>query len=542
MTRIAIAQINATLGDIEYNKSKILEFVEKARQRKVDLVVFPESSLLGYHPFDLLERDDLVQDLEAATKEIHKKIPKDLTVIFGTLTQNKKKKGRPYFNSAVLLQKGKKAQIFNKQLLPTGDVFDEARFIEHGEMAKNEIKIKGHKFFLTICEDIWAWEDKKGKSSYGENPIKKIKAKNIDLVINLSASPWFPGKEKLRHTVAQKTAQHFKAPILYANLVGAQDEIIFDGASFVISPKGKTIMQCQSFEEDLNVFDLKTHETWAQPQAIPEIEKLRKALVLGIQDFCKKTSLSKVHFGLSGGIDSAVVACLAVDALGANAVKCFALPGPHSAQKSLKLAEGLAKNLKIEMLTSSINNAYDIISKQLNDQLEIRQFSVVHENLQSRLRGLFLMAYANHTNSLLLTTGNKSEYATGYATLYGDMCGGLAPIGDLTKNQVYELARYYNSAAEVIPKEIIERAPTAELRPNQKDQDSLPPYDELDKAVVNIVEKSKKPSNETEKWLIQKLVGTEFKRWQSAPILKASSHSFGRGRRWPLAHKAFRKN
>ncbi len=407
-------------------------------------------------------------------------------------------------------------------------------------MSKNVFKIKGKKFFLTICEDIWAWEDKSGKSSYGENPIKKIKEKNVDLVVNLSASPWFPGKEKLRHHVAQKTAQHFKAPILYANLVGAQDEIIFDGASFVISPNGKPIMQCQSFVEDLNVFDLDTNEVWSKPTHLSEIEKLRKALALGIQDFCFKAGLPKVHLGLSGGIDSAVVACLAVDALGASNVKCFALPGPHSATKSLQLASQLAKNLKIEMFDVSINAAYETISKQLDSKMEIKEFSLVHENLQSRLRGLFLMAYSNHKNSLLLTTGNKSEYATGYSTLYGDMCGGLAPIGDLTKNQVYALARYYNSAAEIIPTEIIERAPSAELRPNQKDQDSLPPYEELDRAVVNIVEKSQKPKNETEKWLVQKLVGTEFKRWQSAPILKASSHSFGRGRRWPLAHKTFK--
>lgn len=537
MTRIAIAQINALLGDIEFNKNKILDFVDKARQRKVELVVFPESSLLGYHPFDLLERDDLVESLEKAISEIHKKVPRDLVVILGTLTRNKNKKGRPYYNSAVVLQKSKKLQIFNKQLLPTGDVFDEARFIEHGDMSQNEFKINGKKFFLTICEDIWAWEDKKGKSSYGDNPIKKIKSKNVDLVINLSASPWFPGKEKLRRSVALKTAQHFKAPILYSNLVGAQDEIIFDGASFVLSPKGQTIMQCQSFEEDLNVFDLKTNETWAKPSELSEIEKLRKALVLGIHDFCEKTGLTKIHLGLSGGIDSAVVACLAVDALGANAVKCFALPGPHSADISLKLALDLAKKLNVEIFECSINQAYDVISKQLNEQMNIDAFGLVHENLQSRLRGLFLMAYANYENSLLLTTGNKSEYATGYTTLYGDMCGGLAPIGDLTKNQVYQLARYYNSSSEIIPLEIIERAPSAELRPNQKDQDSLPAYEKLDQAVVNIVEKSKKPSNEIEKWLLSKLVATEFKRWQSAPILKASSHSFGRGRRWPLAHR-----
>jgi NAD+ synthase (glutamine-hydrolysing) len=541
MKRIAIAQINALLGDIEINKAKILEFIEKARQRKVDLVVFPESCLLGYHPFDLLERTDLIDSLEKACKEIHKKIPKEVSVIIGTLTRNKSKIGRAYFNSAVLLEKGKKPKIFNKQLLPTADVFDEARFIQQGDISKNFFKIKGRKFFLTICEDIWAWKDKNGKSSYGENPITKIKNKKVDLVINLSASPWFPGKEKLRHRVALKTAKHFRAPILYANLVGAQDEIIFDGSSFVLAPNDKTIMHCQAFEEDLNVFDLDTLEAWGKPPVLKEIEKLRKSLVLGIHDFCRKVGLNSLHFGLSGGIDSAVVACLAVDALGPNSVKCFALPGPHSSEKSLKLAKDLSKNLKIEMKVCEINQAYKVISNQLDQQLEIPKFGLVHENLQSRLRGLFLMVYANHANSLLLTTGNKSEYATGYTTLYGDMCGGLAPIGDLTKKQVYELARYYNSHTEVIPQEIIDRAPSAELRPNQKDQDSLPPYKDLDQAVVNIVEKSKKPSNKTEKWLMSKLLVTEFKRWQAAPILKASSHSFGRGRRWPLAHKSFKK-
>jgi NAD+ synthase (glutamine-hydrolysing) len=541
MTRIAIAQINAVLGDIEYNKAKILEFTEKARQRKVDLVVFPECALLGYHPFDLLEREGLVEGLEKAVKEIHKALPKGIAIIFGTMTRNKNKRGRPFFNSAVFLQKGKPARIFNKQLLPTGDVFDEARFIETGDMSKNHISFNGHKFFLTICEDIWAWDDKNGKSSYDKNPLKKIKANGTDLVINLSASPWFLGKEKLRHYVTLKTAQHFKAPILYANLVGAQDEIIFDGASFVMSPKGKKLMSCHAFEEDLNVFDLETSAAWAKPPELSEIEKLRKGLVLGIQDFCKKTGLVKVHLGLSGGIDSAVVVCLAVDALGPASVKAFALPGPHSSNLSLELADQLAKNLKIEMFTSRISNVYDVISIQLNQEMKIQNFGVVHENLQSRLRGVFLMAYANLTNSMLLTTGNKSEYATGYATLYGDMCGGLAPIGDLTKGQVYELAQYYNSGAEVIPNEIITRAPSAELRPNQKDQDSLPPYEKLDQAVVNVVQKSKQPKNETEKWLLSKLVATEFKRWQSAPILKTSSHSFGRGRRWPLAHKAFRK-
>jgi NAD+ synthase (glutamine-hydrolysing) len=540
--RIAVAQINATLGDITENKNKILDFTLRAKKMKAQLVVFPESCLLGYHPFDLLERTELVSDLEKAVQEIQKKLPADIAILIGTITKNPKKTGRPYFNSAVLLQKSKKPQFFHKQLLPTGDVFDEARFIEVGDLSKNYFNLFGKKFFLTICEDIWAWPNQAGQSAYSKNPLIKIQKKKIDLVINLSASPWHIDKEKLRNHVTKKTAQNFKAPLLYVNLVGAQDEIIFDGESFLMSPKGKRLFQCHKFQEDLNVFDTETQKTWAPSVTDKPIEQLRKALVLGIKDFLSKTGLEKVHLGLSGGIDSAVVACLAVDALGPAAVKTLALPGPYSESISLELAQKLAKNLNVECKSVSINKAYQLCEETFKSSLGATDFGVAFENLQSRLRGIFLMGYSNLSNSLLLTTGNKSEYATGYCTLYGDMCGGLAPIADLTKEQVYELAKHYNSETELIPAKIIDRAPSAELKPNQKDQDSLPPYEELDRAVVNIVQHSKKPKTKTEKWLLEKLVQTEFKRWQSAPILKVTSHSFGRGRRWPLAHKTFKKN
>jgi len=538
--RIAIAQINPILGDISYNKNKILEFIEKARQKKASLVVFPESCLLGYHPFDLLERKEIVQELEKAQNAIHKKIPAGVVVLIGTITRNPSAKGRPYYNSALMLQKGKKARTFHKQLLPTGDVFDEARFIENGDLRQNYFSVGKKKFFLTICEDIWAWPDKRGHSSYAKNPLLEVPRKKIDLVVNLSASPWFVGKEKLREHVTHQTAKHFKAPLLYANLVGAQDEIIFDGGSFVMSPSGRTLLNCHKFKEDLNVFDLETQEAWAKHHRSSSVEELRQALVLGLRDFCTKIGLSRVHLGLSGGIDSAVVAALAVDALGPGQVTGFALPGPYSTPLSFELAEKLAKNLGIQFKSIDINPSYKVAQETLRNQLGAQEFGLAHENLQSRLRGLFLMAHANLANSLLLTTGNKSEYATGYATLYGDMCGGLAPIGDLTKRQVYELARHYNHAQEVIPEKIITREPSAELRPNQKDQDSLPPYEDLDQAVRNIVEKGLAAKTKTEKWLLQKLVATEFKRYQAAPILKASSHSFGRGRRWPLAHRSFR--
>jgi NAD+ synthase (glutamine-hydrolysing) len=536
--RIALAQINPTLADFKTNKEKILDYVHQAQQRKCDMVVFPECSLFGYHPFDLLEREQIVKKQETEMRDLLKKIPKGIAVIFGVITRNPEKKGRPYFNSAVFAVKGQKPRFFHKQLLPTGDVFDEARFIEPGDFSKNYFTWKGKKFFLTICEDIWAWPDAKGHSAYKVNPLAKVKKQKIDMVVNLSASPYFVDKMKQREYVTRKTAEYFNAPILYANMVGAQDEIIFDGASFVLDKKGKKLMTCLPFEEDLNVIDLDTKEVWTKNPKIQGVEELRRALVLGIRDFCAKTGMKKVHLGSSGGIDSAVAAALAVDAMGPANVTTLALPGPYNAPMSLSLAESLAKNLGVEFKVVEIAPMYEQVVKSLEKGISLQGFSVVNENLQARLRGLTLMAYSNQNNSMLLTTGNKSEYASGYSTLYGDMCGGLAPLGDLTKQQVYALAELYNKEGEVIPETIITRPPSAELRPNQKDQDSLPPYDQLDKSVVSLIEQFKEPKTSSDKWLLPILMRTEFKRWQAAPILKVSPHAFGRGRRYPIAHKA----
>lgn len=536
--RIALAQVNPTLADFKFNKEKILDFVHQAQQKKCELVVFPECTLFGYHPFDLLERTELVKKQEAEFKDLIKKIPKGIGVIIGLITKNPSKMGRPYYNSAALLVKGQKPRMFHKQLLPTGDVFDEARFIESGDFSKNYFSFNGKKFFLTICEDIWAWPDAKGNSPYKMNPLAKVKKQKVDMVINLSASPYFIGKMKQREYVTAKTAAYFNAPILYANLVGAQDEIIFDGASYIMDKKGKKLMTCLPFEEDMNVIDLNTLEVWNKTPKIDVNEELRRALVLGLRDFCAKIGMKRVHLGLSGGIDSAVVAALAVDALGPANVTGIGLPGPFNAPESLSLAHELAKNLGIDFKIVEIGPMYDEAVKALTKGIQIEGFSLVNENLQARLRGMTLMAFSNKDGSMLLTTGNKSEYATGYSTMYGDMCGGLAPIADLTKAQVYALARHYNKEGEVIPTEIIDRAPSAELRPNQKDQDSLPPYSDLDKAVTNLVEKEGAVKTATDKWLMPILMRTEFKRWQAPPILKVSGHSFGRGRRYPIAHKA----
>lgn len=543
--RIALAQMNSTLANFKANKDKILDFTHRAKEKKAELVVFPEANVFGYHPFDLLERESLVSAQEKILKELTKEIPKDIFVLVGGFEKNKSNKGRPYYNAAFLLQKGKCIKVFRKELLPTGDVFDEARFIEKGQVKNNYFKIKNKKFLLTICEDIWAWEDKKGKSIYTENPLKKMKKEKVDLVINMSASPFFSGKLKQREYFVGQTAKHFKAPMAYVNMVGAQDEIIYDGQSFLVDAKGKVQFSCRSFEEDLNVFELDSLEDWNTHKGTSkedETEQVRKALVLGLKDFVQKSGLTKVHLGLSGGIDSAVVACLAVDAFGPQNVCLFALPTEFNVSESFDLASKLAKNLRIDLQTISIQPIYEKIREVLDKAFNVKQFQLMHENIQSRIRGMTMMAYSNFQGSMLLTTGNKSEYATGYATLYGDMCGGLAVIGDLTKKQVYDLAKLYNKEYELIPVRIIDRPPTAELRPNQKDQDSLPEYDKLDQAVIHLVEERKEAKNETEKWLLRVLDRTEFKRWQAPPILKISEHSFGRGRRYPIAHKASPKN
>jgi NAD+ synthase (glutamine-hydrolysing) len=535
--RIALGQINSTVGDFAGNKTKILDYVARAHDKNADVVVFPELALFGYSPMDLLERPTAVECQLKELSDLHKQLPKDVAVIVGAVTKSKKKTGKPYHNSAVVLIKGKKPIVFNKELLPTYDVFDEARYVEPGDMCKNFFKFKGTRFHVTICEDIWAWDLPKNPSPYVENPVKKVKKNSSDVMINISASPFTHEKFEIRKAVVKKTAQHINAPVVYVNLVGAQDEVIFDGASFVMNTKGKICSECLMFEEDLNVFDLETEKGGAREQKLSDIEKTRAALVLGIRDFLRKNGMDKVHLGLSGGIDSAVVACLAVDALGPSKVTGITLPGPFNAPESKTLGEQLAKNLGIRCLNFDIGESYEAAVGSLEAELGKLEFGLAHENIQARLRGMLLMALSNKEGSMLLTTGNKDEYATGYSTLYGDMCGGLAPIADLVKGEVYDLAKLYNKESEVIPKKIITRAPSAELRPNQKDQDSLPEYDKLDEGVRKMLEEQKPAKSDMERWLMNAIVKNEFKRWQAPPILKVTKRSFGRGRRYPIANK-----
>lgn len=538
--RIALAQINPLLGDFAGNRKKILSFTNRAKEKHCDLVIFPEAALFGYHPVDLLERESIVKAQLEELKTIEKEIPKNIGILLGAIVLNPQRWGKPYLNAAIYIEKGKKKKIFPKQLLPTYDVFDEGRHIQPGEIKKNILNIKGNKILVTICEDIWAWplKDFPKFSRYARNPLLDVPKSKIDLVVNLSASPFTDTKFTNRHLVTGKTAKHFGVPLIYVNMAGAQDELIFDGGSFAINPKGKVLAQSIRFDEDLNVIDLKTQEGGIRELNENKWETIRQALVLGIRDFVEKTGFKRVHLGLSGGVDSALVACLAADALGPFNVTCVGLPGPFNAPQSLTLAKELSQNLGTKWLEFPITEIYEKMSKSFSDGFGEIPFSVVHENLQARIRAMFLMAVANQEKSLLLTTSNKSELAMGYSTLYGDMCGALMPIGDLLKTEVYRLAKLYNKEHELIPEEIITRPPSAELRPNQKDQDSLPPYEVLDPLVEKLVEGYSRANSPIESRILKSLFSSEFKRWQAPPILKVSDHAFGRGRRLPLAHKA----
>lgn len=538
--RIALAQINSHLGNFESNFRKIIEFSYKAKERHCDIVVFPEASLFGYHPMDLLKRKSVVDEEIKFIQKLKKKLPQDIAVVFGAFTHNPSKQGKPYFNSAIVLNNGRILGEFHKQLLPTYDVFDDARHIEPGDVHKNVFQYKGKKILVTICEDIWAWplsqQDK--KSHYKSNPLKKVKPGSVDLILNLSASPYFTEKMKNRISVTRQTAKYVRAPMIYVNMVGGQDELIFDGGSFAINKQGKIFAQNIQFEEDINIIDIDKLKGGSHFEPLDQTESLRRALVLGIRDFINKLDIQQVHLGLSGGIDSALVACLAVDALGPHRVKAFAMPSRFNAKKSINLARKLAQNIHIELFEIPIQKTYQTILKTIEASLGPAKFGVMHENIQARIRGLMLMAYSNKQNSLLLNTTNKSEFAAGYGTLYGDLAGGLSPIGDLLKQDVYKLSKYYNREREIIPKQIITRAPSAELRPHQKDQDTLPPYNQLDESVVQLVENAKKAVTASDKFLLNKLMASEFKRWQSPPILKVRENSFGQGRRMPIAHLA----
>ncbi len=531
--RIGLAQINPTMGDIEGNTQKIIEYIERSRDKHCELVVFPELCILGYNPNDLLERGEVIESLQRAVKKIAKAVPSKMNVIIGSVTASKKKTTKPYHNSAIVL--GGKETVISKTLLPNYDVFDEARFITSGEPQNHLVKIGGKNVLVLVCEDIWGWE-----RTEHNNFLSLYKNKKVDVVININGSPFALSKHKRREAVVSSTAKYFKTPVVYVNCVGGQDEIIYDGGSFVMNAKGQTIAQSARFVEDLNVVDLGKNIGGVRANVQKDIETLQNALVLGIRDFAQKNNFKHIHLGVSGGIDSAVALVLAAGAIGPRNVTGIAMPGPFSAAESYSQAQKLCANIGCGFHKLEIKESYALMMREFESVFGKQEFGVLHENVQARLRGMYLMMYSNLKNSLLIATGNKSEFATGYSTLYGDMCGGLAPLGDLLKNQVYAIAKIYNKEHELIPPYIIERPPSAELRPNQKDQDTLPAYDELDKSVRAIVEQIKPARGKTDHWLLKRLAGSEFKRWQAPPVLRVSDHAFGRGRRMPITNAFYR--
>lgn len=524
--------MNPVLGDLDGNVQKMLLWCQRAADKSCQLIVFPELSILGYSPNDLLERPELIEAHDKALKTFFKNKPKNIEAIVGGLS---KVKGVPSLANAAFTSQFPKSSVM-KSLLPTYDIFDEGRFFRAGDIQQHLIQIQKKKVLLLVCEDMWAWE-----RNPDENPLKKIKKSKVEVVISINASPFSLQKQKRRLAVAKQTAKYFSAPVIYVNMVGAQDELIFDGSSFVVDKSGRLLAQSAFCSEDLNIVDLEKSDGGVRLGAQSTVEQLHSVLTLGIRDFVSKNGFTKIHLGSSGGIDSAVVTALACDAVGPQNVTTIALPGPYSHEKSARLAEELAKNLGCRFLNMPIQNIYERTIYEYEKTFGEMTFGLVHENLQARLRGNVLMMFSNAQQSLLLATGNKSEYATGYSTLYGDMCGGLAPIGDLLKRQVYDLARFYNRERELIPKEIIERAPSAELRPNQKDQDTLPSYDLLDTAVDKIVTEVKAAKSPTEKWLLKRLAASEFKRWQAPPVLRVSERAFGRGRRYPITNGFYKK-
>ncbi len=529
--RIALAQINPTLGDFENNSDKIAAFTKRALEKRADLVVFSELALSGYPPNDILERPEFFNGQEKVLKSLIKKLPKNITVIFGAIipTPNRKNGQRLYQNAAVVVLPNKTVRFVAKQLLPTYDIFDESRFFERGTKTETVIIPKIGKTVITVCEDMW-------ESLYPCNVMAGVKG--VKLAVNISASPFSKNKMERRFNEVRFHIKNLKVPFVYVNQIAGQDEIIFDGRSFILDSKGKVVALAAAFEEDLMMADLATKRSEHRPPHEEPIEILRQALVLGMRDFARKTGHTKIHLGISGGIDSAVVASLAVDALGPGQVTGLLLPGPFSSQGSIDDSLELAKNLGIKTHTVSITEMYEQGLKSLSEFSSLVEPDFTGQNLQARLRGMILMGFANRTGSLLVSTSNKSELASGYSTLYGDVCGGLMPVGDLLKKEIYALAEHYNKSRELIPQAIINKAPSAELAPNQKDQDSLPAYDVLDGAVQKLVEEKKEAKTATEKWLARALMKSEFKRWQAPPILRVSNHAFGRGRRMPIAVKA----
>ena len=540
--KVALAQINTTVGDLAGNEARILAAYRLGVEAGVDLVMYPELTITGYPPRDLLLKKSFVAGNLAVLQRLATASGK-VGMLVGYVGDNNQRPGREVTNMVALLQNGKVLATRTKTLLPTYDVFDEDRYFEPAR-ENHPVEFNGGKVGLTICEDIWNDEDFWPERRYQHNPPVELAAEGSRILFNVSASPWNLRKEETRYRMLRSMALKAKCPVLFCNQVGGNDELVFDGGSLAFNGNGELIARAEMFGEDFVVVDTES-TTPVSPISWPEEEYVCKALELGLRDYLHKCGFKSAVLGLSGGIDSALTACIAVTALGRENVRGVSLPSQYSSQGSLDDARILAERLGIRYDVIPIQPAFESTKKQLQPVFEGKPEDAAEENIQARLRGVILMAMSNKFGSLLLTTGNKSELAVGYCTLYGDMCGGLAVISDVPKTMVYRLAKWINREKELIPAASITKPPSAELRPNQTDQDSLPPYDILDAILDAYVVQGKTLSEivasgfneQTVKRVIRLIDFNEYKRRQAAPGLKVTSKAFGVGRRIPIAQK-----
>ncbi len=541
--KIALAQINQTVGDFPKNAEKICSYIERARRRNADLVVFPELSVTGYPPKDFLDVpafiDENLRTLDTIASRVY-----DISAIVGFVDRNKRRHGKFVHNAAAFIQDHKIVSVHHKSLLPTYDVFDECRYFEPAHTI-SPVKFMDSILGISICEDIWNDEEFWPRPLYEIDPIENLISYGANVMINISSSPFTVEKhDKIRLRMLIHDAMKYKVPFIYVNQVGGNDDLVFDGNSVVINAQGRLIAQAASFEEDLMVVDIENPAVQIQPRTYSPIETIHMALIAGLRDYVIKCGFKKVVIGLSGGIDSAVTAALAVEALDNENVVGVLMPSRFSSQGSVDDAVKLSQNLGIAYKVIPIQDVFETYQKTLQTEFKGIPYDSTEENLQARIRGNILMALSNKYGYLVLTTGNKSELAVGYCTLYGDMSGGFALISDVPKTMVYELARYINREKEIIPLNSIVKPPSAELKPNQFDQDSLPPYDVLDGILKAYVEDARGIDEiirigfdeKVVREIIRKVNRNEYKRRQAAPGIKVTSKAFGLGRRMPIAH------
>ncbi len=541
--KVMAAQINPTIGDLEGNVQKILGALKRSRKAEVDVVVFSELAICGYPPEDLLLDHEFIERIGTKLNEIARET-EGLFVVIGTPSWNQSGKEKPLFNSAAVLCDGRLLGYHHKQLLPTYDVFDEKRYFEPGD-SPSVFEHLGKRIAVTICEDFWQHSQMVGYSSYVCDPVKQLQEYEIDLVLNLSASPYSYRRKDTRLSVFALAARALQAPLVLCNQVGANDQLVFSGRSLHLNEKGELIHQAKSFEEDDLIVDLDVRAGSHCPEE-DGIGDMYRALVVGMRDYFHKQGFKKALLGLSGGIDSALVATLAQEALGKENVLAIAMPSRFSAESSLSDARILSQHLGIELKEIGIETLFQASLELLEPEFKGRAWDSTEQNLQSRIRGQILMAFSNKFGALLLNTSNKSEMAMGYSTLYGDMCGGFAVLSDVSKTYVYELSRYVNREHEIIPNAILTRAPSAELKEDQTDQDTLPPYEVLDPVIEDYIEERLSAEEIAEKHnlplpfvedLIAKMHAAEYKRRQAPISIRVTQKAFSRGRNVPIVQK-----